>query len=143
MNFVQDMPSVFRSIREYGSIWMEILFDELFSIFREMSFGEDTWVSPPTTNYVYKAIKSGPYPIDYAFTHVALDYEYPQPRTISFQCMYEYDTDINITATRLRNFYAIKLDVCRTYEDDNASTTYIGVVRNRTKYSQRDVGTPI
>lgn len=117
-------------------------FDALFSIFREFSSIEDTWVSSPTPNYEAEAINSCPYPHDYVFIHVALDYEYPQPRTITFQCMYGHDTNFNITAIRLRKFYVIKVDVYRTYEIYNASTTYLFMATYRTKYPQINVSPP-
>lgn len=45
-------------------MWMGILFDELFIIFREVSMIEATWLSVPTPNYMAEAIVNGPYPHD-------------------------------------------------------------------------------
>lgn len=73
MNYVQDIPSNYRYIREHGEIWMGISFDELFSTFGEVSSREVTRVSPPTSNYINEVISSGPYSNDYVFTPVALD----------------------------------------------------------------------
>lgn len=65
-----------------------------------MSTTENTSVSQrtPFGNFIAEAIHSGPYPHGYIFTHVTLDYGYPRPWTIMFQCMCEYDTNVNITA---------------------------------------------
>lgn len=67
---------------------MGIVFDDIFSICREMSSREDTWVSPPSLNYIAEAINFGSHSHEYFFTYVELDYEYIRKPTVKFQCMY-------------------------------------------------------
>lgn len=76
MNYVPDMHSIFPSIREYGAIWMGILFDEIFSKFREISWREDTWVSEPTPNYITEEIIYGPFPHAMSVTTSSLMYQW-------------------------------------------------------------------
>lgn len=58
-NYVQAIPSIFQTVRQYGFMWMVLLFYEHFSIFRKAAMRKANWHSVPTPKYIAKAIVNG------------------------------------------------------------------------------------
>ncbi len=59
-NFVDDMPTVYRNATDYVRLWTSILYNRLFTVFRELATTPTTWASVPPPNDL--CVRSNQYP---------------------------------------------------------------------------------